>query len=324
EPLIDDQVLATANGRQEGVAVRGVRPKDLQANDLIRDGVVQGELEGFGSVGLKSTDVVVGAGLARALGLTIGSPLKLISPEGASTAFGVAPRSKTYEVSAIFNVGNEKYDRYLVFMPIGQAGLFFNERNGYRTIGVRLSDPDDAGDFVSLLRREQITDRFAYDWQRLNAQFVTALIVERNVMRIIMMIVVMITALNIITGVLMLVKNKARDIAILRTIGATRGGVVRIFLMTGSILGAVGVLTGLVFGVAFVLNIGLIQHAIEGALGVELFPKSIYMLDAIPAQLQWSEVAIVTGWAFIMTMLTTLIPSMWASRLDPVEALRNQ
>lgn len=323
-PGIEDQVLASANGRKEGVAVKGIRPDDLRATQLIVEGVREGELESFGAEGERSTSVVIGRGLAQSMGLVVGSKIGLISPQGATVMFGQLPRSKTYTVSAIYNVGNERYDRNQVLMPIDQARLFFGTGDGFQYLGIRITDPDKSFEVLNRLRSENITDRYMRDWRSIHAQFVSALVVERNVMRLIMMIVVMITALNIITGVLMLVKNKARDIAILRTIGATRGGVVRIFLMTGSLLGGVGVLTGLIAGVAFVLNIKGIQGAVEFVCQCEVFPKSVYMLDAIPAKLQWSEVAIVTGWAFLMTVLTTLIPSMWASRLDPVEALRNQ
>ncbi|MFC7290481.1 lipoprotein-releasing ABC transporter permease subunit [Hirschia litorea] len=323
-PVIEEMVLADAGGRKEGVSVKALRPHDLEALDLVVDHLVEGDLSQFGIEGAKSDTIVIGEGLARTLGVVVGSRLKLLSPNGPQTVMGQVPRSKVYTVNAIYNVGNEKYDRYTVIMPIEHARLFFSMGDSYQYLGVRLEDPDKAADFVMNLRKDGVTNRYARDWKSLNAQLVGALVVERNVMRLIMMIVVMITALNIITGVLMLVKNKARDIAILRTIGATRGGVVRIFLMSGSILGGVGVGVGLVFGVLFVLNIAPIQHGVEFVCGCEVFPKSVYQLNSIPAKLQWSEVAIVTGWAFLMTVLTTLIPSMWASRLDPVEALRNQ
>ena len=323
-PVIEEMVLADSGGRKEGVSVKGLHPHDLQEIELIVSHLQEGDLSQFGLEGTRSDTIVIGEGLARSMGLVVGSRLKLLSPNGPRTVMGQVPRSKVYTVTAIYNVGNEKYDRYTVIMPMDHARLFFSKGDSYQYLGVRIKDPDKAEDLLMQLREKGITNRYARDWKSLNAQLVGALVVERNVMRLIMMIVVMITALNIITGVLMLVKNKARDIAILRTIGATRGGVVRIFLMSGSILGAVGVGVGLFLGVMFVLNIAPIQHGVEFVCGCEIFPKSVYQLNAIPAKLQWSEVAIVTGWAFLMTVLTTLIPSMWASKLDPVEALRNQ
>ncbi len=324
-PVIEEVVLADSGGRKEGVSVKAIHPHDLQAIDLIISKLsANSRLNEFGFEGEKSDTIIIGEGLARALSVGIGSRVKILSPNGPSTIVGKVPRSKTYRVVGIYNVGNEIYDRRTVIMPMDHGRLFFSYGDSYQYLGVRLENPDQADFFQSALRREGITNRYMRDWKSLNAQLVSALVVERNVMRLIMMIVVMITALNIITGVLMLVKNKARDIAILRTIGATRSGVTRIFLMTGSLLGGVGVFVGLMLGVLFVLNIGAIQHGVEFVCGCEVFPKEIYQLNAIPAKLQWSEVAIVTGWAFLMTVLTTLIPSMWASRLDPVEALRNQ
>ena len=329
-PMVKDQALASSRGAKRGVVVLGIHPEDLRQIELIEKGMVEGSLGDFGSGEESSDTVVIGQGLAMGMGLTVGSQIRskltLISPEGNTVLFGQMPTTKTYTVVGIFRVGNEIYDSNHVFLPIDQARLFFRTGESYKTLGVRIDDPDKAPEFVAKLRDLGLVypGMHVWDWKTLNAQFVSALEVERNVMRMIMMIVVMITALNIITGVLMLVKNKARDIAILRTIGATRGGVVRIFLMTGSLLGGFGVLVGLVLGVAFVLNIGAVQAFLETLTGRELFPKEVYMLDAVPAKLQWSEVGIVTGWAFLMTVVTTLIPSMWASRLDPVEALRNQ
>jgi lipoprotein-releasing system permease protein len=233
---------------------------------------------------------------------------------------GTAPRTKTYTVSAIFHVGNERYDRGVVFMPIEASKLLFGYGEGYPVVGLRLTDPDAADDFVRQLETEE---RYVMQsWIQRNGTYVTALVVERNVMRLILFIVVVITALNIITGVLMLVKNKARDIAILRTIGATRAGVVRIFMMSGTVLGMAGVGTGVVLGVLCAIYIAPIQHFLEYITGTELFPADIYQLDALPAKLEWAEVASVGGAAFVVTLLMSVIPSLWAARLNPVEALR--
>lgn len=330
DPLILETALASANGFQEGVEVRGVKPIDLDSNPLVNDGIAKleasgwgaGSLEGFGADGLLSKDVVVGRGLAQKLGLFVGDRLTLTGPRGASTVVGTAPRTRSFTVKAIFDAGYERYDRFAVFLPIDQASLFFNYDESYPLVAVRTVDPSEVERVARAMQAKGVGNTTT--WKEINGTFVTALEVERNLMRLIMFIVVTITALNIITGVLMLVKNKARDVAILRTIGATRSGVVRIFLMTGTVLGSIGVGTGLIAGVLFCLNIGPIQHALEAMLSFQFFPKDIYMLDALPARIQWSEVGIVAGWAFLMTLLSTLIPSMWASRLDPVEALRFQ
>jgi lipoprotein-releasing system permease protein len=330
EPIIEATALASANGRAEGVQIRGVRPEDLRSNELIMAGLRSvgergldpGSLEQFGADGALSRDIAIGAAFADALGLYVGDRITLTQPNGRSTVMGAAPRTRTFTVSAVFHVGNERYDRYSIFIPIDSAASFFGLDDGYPAVGVRIADPDAAATFANELMAEG--KPFTHTWIDRNGAYVTALIVERNAMRLILLIVVAITSLNIITGVLMLVKNKARDIAILRTIGATRAGVVRIFLMTGSMLGSVGVLTGVTLGVVFCVYIAEIQHFLEALFGFELFPSDVYMLDAIPAKLEAMEVLFVSVAAFLMSVATTLFPALWASRLDPVDALRFQ
>ena len=330
EPIVEDTALASAHSRSEGVQVRGVRPKDLQANELIKKGMAKlradgkdvGSLEHFGEDGALSPDIVVGEQFAEALGLYVGDKIKLVQPNGSQTVAGPAPRSRVFTVSAVFNVGNERYDRYAIFLPIESAKNYFGVEDGYPILGIRLTNPDGAAAFSSDLAKAG--SPVVGNWITRNGTYVTALIVERNVMRLILFIVVIITALNIITGILMLVKNKARDIAILRTIGATRSGVVRVFLMTGSFLGMAGVVTGLALGVVCSIYIAPIQHTLEGILHMQLFPKDVYQLDALPAHLQWSEVAWVTVSAFVVTLIMSIIPALWAARLDPVDALRFQ
>jgi lipoprotein-releasing system permease protein len=339
EPLHEGTGLASAYGRSDGIQVRGIRPEDLRKNDLIADSVAAGQrmrdnpaepfplgavgrgsLERFGDEGALSQDIVMGDGFANALGVGVGDKVTLTQANGARTVLGTAPRTKTYTVSAIYHVGNERFDRYVVFLPIESSKLLFGYDEGYPWVGLRLTDPDSANEFVAALQAEE---RYGMQsWIQRNGTYVTALVVERNVMRLILFIVVVITALNIITGVLMLVKNKARDIAILRTIGSTRAGVVRIFMMSGTVLGMAGVGTGVLLGVLSAIFIAPIQHFLEWATNTKLFPPDIYQLDALPAKLEWLEVAWVGGAAFFVTLLMSIIPSLWAARLNPVEALR--
>jgi lipoprotein-releasing system permease protein len=339
EPMHEGDALASAYGRSGGISVRGVRPEDLRKNELIatsvangekarnnpnqplpRGAIGQGSLDRFGDEGPLSQDIVMGDAFAYSLGVGVGDKITLTQFNGARTVLGTAPRSKTYTVSAIYHVGNERFDRYVVFLPIEASKLLFGYDEGYPWVGVRLNNPNAADDFVKQLETE-VPYRMQ-SWIQRNSTYVTALVVERNVMRLILFIVVVITALNIITGVLMLVKNKARDIAILRTIGATRAGVVRIFMMTGTILGMAGVGTGVILGVLCAIYIAPIQHFLEALLNVQLFPPDIYQLDALPAKLEWDEVGWVAGLAFVVTLVMSMIPSMWAARLNPVEALR--
>lgn len=336
EPLIEQTGLAAAHNHAEGIEVRGVRPSDLRANELIAQGMKTlskerevGTLESFGDLKPPSDDgmvpamsdsVVVGSALADALGLYIGDKLTITQPNGAQTVGGRVFRTRVFTVTAIFHVGNERYDRLTVFLPLDEAKSFFGYDAGAPTVGVRLKDPNEATNFANQLMKDQYP--YTLTWIDRNGTYITALVVERNVMRLILFIVVIITALNIITGVLMLVKNKARDVAILRTIGATRGGVVRIFLMTGTVLGTAGVATGALLGILCVEFIAQIQHFLEHLLGFQLFPADVYMLDAIPAKLEWPEVGSVAVAAFLVTLIMSTIPSMWAARLNPVEALR--
>ncbi len=344
EPLHEGTGLASAYQRSEGIQVRGVRPEDIRANKMIAASVAggaapmqmeppknrcsaifappsgAGSLDRFGAGGALSSDIVMGDSFAYALGVGVGDKVTITQPNGARTAFGTSPRTRTYAISAIYHVGNERFDRYVVFLPIESSKNLFGYDEGYPLLGIRLADPNAAESFVRQLEQEK--PYRMQSWIQRNSTFVTALVVERNVMRLILFIVVVITALNIITGVLMLVKNKARDIAILRTIGATRGGVVRIFMMTGTVLGMAGVGTGVLFGVLSAIFIADIQHFLENLLGFCLFPPDIYQLDALPAKLEWGEVASVGGAAFVVTLFMSIIPSMWAARLNPVEALR--
>lgn len=339
EPLHEGLGLLSAYGRSDAVQVRGIRPEDLRKNHLIADSIAagqrmrenpgepaprmtlgQGSLERFGDEGAMSQDIVMGSAFAYQLGVSVGDKVTITQSNGARTVLGTAPRTKTYTISAIFHVGNERYDRGVVFIPIEASKLLFGYGEGYPLVGLRLADPDAADDFVRKLETEE--PYTMQSWIQRNGTYVTALVVERNVMRLILFIVVVITALNIITGVLMLVKNKARDIAILRTIGATRAGVVRIFMMSGTVLGMAGVGTGVLLGVLCAIYIAPIQHFLEYITGTELFPADIYQLDALPAKLEWAEVASVGGAAFVVTLLMSVIPSLWAARLNPVEALR--
>ena len=287
-----------------------------------RKPIGDGSLDSFGvsASGDLPGDIVIGDMFALALGVGVGDRIQLTQSNGARTVLGTAPRSRSFTVSAVYHVGNERYDRYVVFLPIEAAKSLFGQDEGYPIVGIRLTDPDAANTFAASLAKEQPYE--IQTWINRNGTYVTALQVERNVMRLILFIVVVITALNIITGVLMLVKNKARDVAILRTIGATRSGVVRIFMMSGTVLGSAGVATGVALGVLCAIFIAPIQHFLEGLLGVRLFPPDIYMLDALPAKLEWTEVAWVGGAAFLVTLFMSIIPSMWAARLNPVEALR--
>jgi len=321
-PMVEAQAMALGQGQISGVVVRGLSEPDLRRTEIVSGNIVRGSLEGFGEGDYGGDLVVIGDRLADTLGVQPGDPLTLISPSGGATAFGYTPQRKTYTVAATFSVGMPEYDQLFIYMPLEQAQLFFAREGVVDVVEIRVADPDRAAALKPAVAELAGPSAIVTDWTQRNASYVTALVVERNVMRLILFIVVIITALNIITGVLMLVKNKAQDIAILRTIGATRAGVVRIFMMSGTVLGMAGVGTGVLLGVLCAIYIAPIQHFLEFVTNTKLFPPDIYQLDALPAKLEWGEVAWVSGAAFLVTLLMSIIPSMWAARLNPVEALR--
>lgn len=321
-PVIEGQVMAVGDGQVTGAIVRGVSRADLEATRLVADNITAGGLEGWGEGEYGGDRVLLGERLAASLGLRPGDPITLISPTGAATAFGDAPQRKTFIVSGLFSVGMSEYDQSFLYMPIEQAGLFFGREGAPDFIELRLSDPERAAEVKAQAAALAGPAASVSDWTERNAAFWGALKVERNVMRLILMMLVLIAAANIISGLIMLVKNKGRDIAILRTMGAGQGAILRIFFMAGAAVGVAGALTGLLLGVVFCTYIGPIQQAVEWVTGARVFASDVYYLSRIPARIDWAEVVLILGWSLAAAFLATLPPAWRASRLDPVEALR--
>ena len=317
-PILEGQVLASANGVQTGASVRGVRPEDLSVYPRL-DAT---EIEGFGEGRFGGNRIIVGYRLAQQLGLIVGSRVTLITAASDNLVFGQKPRNKEYVVAGFLRTGSVDLDNIYIFMPFEQAQLFFNQRETVPFLDVRL-DNYLATDQARLAIEQATGNRFYIDdWKRRNAAYLGALGTERGVMRIIMLILITITALNIITGVVMLVKNKTRDIAILRTIGAGRNAVMRVFLMIGASLGLAGALTGLAIGTLMIVNIDGVEWFLNTVTGSEIFPAEVYGLEGLPAELNWGEALFTTGWAVAMSVLVTIWPARVAARMDPVEALR--
>lgn len=330
-PIVEGQALAIADGQASGVLVRGMTTEGLeslfQGIERAQDGgapVRLGDLTDFDNP--DDPGVALGAVLARDLRLAPGSGVTLVSPRGAATPMGMAPRSKTYRVQSLFSLDVEDFDRILLFMPIEEAKIFLGVGDPDReTYEIRVEKPDDIDAMRQRLAEALgVSPAAIGTWKDNRQQLVDALNMERFVMRLILMMIVAIAALNIISGLVMLVKNKARDIAILRTMGATRGAVMRIFFMTGATVGVIGAIAGIVLGVLFCTYIAPIQDALSVLIGHDVFPGEVYKLETLPARLDWAEVWIVGGWAFLMSMLATIPPALNAARLDPVEALRNE
>ncbi|MES1203795.1 MAG: lipoprotein-releasing ABC transporter permease subunit [Pseudomonadota bacterium] len=320
--LIEGQVLASANGQATGAIVRGISPKDLADLPIVANNIVSGSLKNFVAGDDGVAPLAVGYRLAAALGADAGGGITLVSPEGASTPFGTAPRSKSYPVGATFNLGMSEYDGALIYMPLADAQLFFDRGERVDRLELRVADPDKTQDVMRALRAKLGSDVYISDWVGANQSLVTALVVERNVMRLILMMVVLIATMNIIAGLIMMVRNKSKDIAILRTMGATRGAILRVFIMSGMTVGAWGALAGLVGGTLFCIYIGPLQDFISWAFHVNVFNAEVYSLSRIPAKVEWPEVGLVAGWALLMSFVASLLPAFLASRLEPVEALR--
>ena len=321
-PLIESQALVQGPTAAAGAVVRGIGPADLEATRIISRNIKRGSLRGFGEGEDGGDMVIVGDKLAETLGLAVGDPIGIISPTGGATAFGTLPPSKSYTIGGLFSVGMSEYDQSFVYMPLTQAQLLFGRDQAVDFIEIKLDDPDRAPRMKAALAAAAGPGAIVTDWTERNRAYFGALEVERNVMRLIFMFIVALAALNIISGLVMLVKNKGRDIAILRTMGASRGSILRIFFMSGATIGLLGTLSGLIFGLVFCLNIEAIQAFVEWVTGAQVFNADVYFLAHVPARIDWGEVAMVLAWAFGSSCLFTLLPAARASRLDPVEALR--
>ncbi len=322
-PLNEAQSLVRVGSYTTGAVVRGVRPQDLADTKFVFDSLTPAERESFGKGAYGGDRILIGAALANSLGVRVGDPITLYSPTGADSAFGnLGGLEKTYFVGGLFRSGAADYDRAFMFMPLEQQQLFFGKEGVWDVIEIKVADADKVGAMTDAVRKAAGPGAVVTDWRERQAAFYGALKVERVAMSIILGMVVAIAALNIISGIVMLVKNKTKDIAILRTIGASPSAILRVFFMAGSMIGVAGTIAGLVLGLLFCLNIGSIQHFLEWVFQTKLFNSDVYMLDSIPALVDPVDVIWITVWATFMSCVASLIPSWLATRIDPIEALR--
>jgi lipoprotein-releasing system permease protein len=318
-PIVEGQALASSPFNASGVLVRGLREADLKKLPSVANNVKQGTLDGFD----QSQGVAIGRRLADQLSLHSGDMVTLVAPRGAVTPMGTTPRIKPYKIVAVFEIGMSEYDAAFVFMPMPEAQAYFNRAGDVTAIEVYTDNPDRIDRrFRDLVTTAAARPIFMVDWRQRNATFFNALQVERNVMFLILTLIVLVAALNIVSGLIMLVKDKGPDIAILRTIGASQGAVLRIFLITGAAIGVVGTLVGFLLGTLVCLNVETIRRFLSWVTHTDLFAPELYFLSRLPAEMDVSETTAVVVMALALSFLATLYPSWRAARLDPVEALR--
>ncbi len=321
-PLVDGQVLLTnGSGGIQGGLVRGIAQADLKALPIIGEHIIAGNLNAF----MGDDAVAVGVSLAASFQLKIGSPLTLTSPKGMATAVGTVPRIRAFSVVAIFDAGLSDYNSSIVFLPLPMAQIFFQVPNAVTAMQLRVADPDHVERLLPAIRTalagRQVLLR---DWRHANDQIIGVLQVQKDTMFIVLGMIVLVAAFNVISSLIMLVKDKRADIAVLRTLGAGSGAILRIFLMCGAFVGVSGTAIGTLIGILFCRNIVAIQHAVESISGGQVFDSSVFMLTELPSTIDWGDVARVVALGLSLSLLATLYPSWRAARTDPVEALRSE
>ena len=317
-PIVEGTVMvSTANGAT-GARVRGIRSEDLMKLTTVSSTLSPKALEGFND----GESIIVGARLADQLGVAPGDMLTLVAPHGAVTPFGTTPQVKTYRIAGTFRVGMSDYDLLFIFMPLKEAQLFFGFDNAVGGIEIMVANPDSIAAYRGAIQRAAGPGTRVTDWQQMNSSLFGALEVERVTMFLILTMIILVAALNIISGLIMLVKDKSGDIAIMRTMGATRGAIMRVFFIAGASIGVFGTIAGFLIGVLFCNNIEAIRQFLQSFSGTDLFNPEVYFLSQIPAQIDPYEVLTVVLMALGLSFLATLYPSWRAARLDPVEALR--
>jgi len=317
-PLIEGQAMVSGPAQTLGGLVRGLNEADIKQQSLISSNLRGGSLDGFDD----QEGVALGHRLAGQLRVFAGDTVTLIAPRGATTPFGTTPRIKRYKVAAVVELGMSEYDKTMVFMPLAEAKKFFNKGEGVDVLELMVANPDQVGTLAEAVKSAGGGGLQTVDWRQRNEAFFTVLQVERNMMFIILSLIVIVAAFNIISGLMMLVKDKSRDIAILRTMGATKGAIMRVFLITGASIGVIGAVAGLVLGVIFCSYIEPIRQFVAWLTNTRLFNPEVYYLTRLPARIDYWETGSIVVMAMALSVLATLYPSWRAARLDPVEALR--
>ncbi|MBR3502111.1 MAG: lipoprotein-releasing ABC transporter permease subunit [Alphaproteobacteria bacterium] len=318
-PMIEKQLLVSSSRGAEGAMVRGITAEDILKKKVMRDGFAKVDTNFF------NDDVVVlGYKLAQKLGVYVDDEITLISPNGKVTAFGSVPRIKSYRVIGTFDMGMHEYDSNFIFMPLPAAQKYFGLQDAVSVIDVSLKNDKQLPQLRAIIEKSVSLDAYVYDWKQTNSAFFNAIDVERNVMFLILTLIILVAAFNIITGLIMLVKDKSRDVAVLRTMGATKAMIMRIFFMDGAFIGVVGTSLGVFIGLLFCHNIENIRQFLQNMSGRELFSSEIYFLSHLPAKVDNGEVLSVVIVTLILCFLATIYPAYRASKFEPAEALRHE
>lgn len=324
-PVIERQGMLIYRNQARGLMVRAIKPEDLVQRKMVADNIRDGSLKSFGSFeheGEKTHWVAIGKRLADSLYLKIGDKITIVSPEGNASAFGTLPQQKSVYIGAVFEVGLNDYDKSVVFIPLEAGQSLFKLPESVSNLEVFVDKPDAVRARGLKVNTAIGNDYQTFDWQNANNGLFQTVQVERNVMFIILTLLILIAAFNILSSLIMLVKDKTRDIAIMRTMGATQKNITTVFMLAGVSIGVIGTLLGLAAGLAFALNIERIREGLQKLTGTELFNAEVYFLTQLPCKIDVMEVMMTVVIALLLTFLSTLYPSWRAAKLDPVEALR--
>ena len=316
-PQIEQQVVLIANGEARGVMVQGLSENSLNSKTLVSKNIKYGDIKNF-----KDQNVFIGKRMAESLGVRIGDSVKLYIPDGIVTPFGKLPKEENFEISGVFEVGMNEYDKNILIMPLTNAKSFFNLNNRVSQIEIFLKNVDSSNKVAKLISKNIGNNFRVLDWQHSDASIFHAVVVEKNVMTLILSIIILVAMFNIISGLTMLTNSKTRDIAILRTMGVTRASILKIFFYIGSSIGILGTATGVSLGLLLSLNIDKIKQFLEKFSDSSLFNEEIYFLSQLPSKVDWNEVLYIILFSVFLCFLATIYPARKASKLDPVEALR--